>query len=363
MKYLYLSILIILLGCQGNTENSLSQKLPSQAEKIIIDTLRTGDILVDSINYERDIIVEDSASRFLNDSIKSFIKSFGKTNPKWYEYNKRIVDDIKITSHEKYIACDSIVYLYNSPYSTDNDNNKIIDTLSIFDTVIVPYFNNKPFYHKNAHELYWENRYFCYHDGKFGFFKDYSCIDSSRISQSPNSSFIQYDGDKYVLKEKEGENFFILPSSGYNWSFDNSHIVYTTKNYINGRGIKHKLFCLTIPEGTIKFLSQGHNPFFIDSTYKIFFFYDLDEKEYSNKGLSLYDLKNNTIKHICETNDSISFYECGPDFCTLSDIISDNYLDKDCFSIKLYENVMEPNKSYRLYFTSVGDSLDFVTLP
>ncbi|WP_430811364.1 MULTISPECIES: hypothetical protein [unclassified Carboxylicivirga] len=235
------------------------------------------------------------------------------------------------------------------------------DTLQILDSLIVPFFNKRPFKVYIQHEMEVETQTLCCYKGKLRYFKDKQFIDNSKIKTIRGGEYTLYKGENLIIRKNASDSIHILPADYYplnsflSWSNDSSFIIYTD-------GYTISMF--DIEKWNNSFLAKGKNPK-LSSTNDSFIYYYTDSI-YSNKTLKImsYDLASKTQFTVLNLPDSLDAGCWGPDKYHASNIEDDTFNRESCWSVKLYtgDGDAPDTKIYKYYFNHQGDSLAFLNV-
>lgn len=364
MKNFVIAVILFLLcaiqSCK-NHQNSYVGNLiidSCNGKQVTIDWFLKNSFLSQNINNATDTLIKslyfDNRLR-LNEFLQ-YTQSIIENENATKNLNKEFPETICLLKYREYYAADSIVYIYDSPVI---NNAKIIDSLKAFTKLSVPLFEDKPIIIANAVDSWITyDRYLCYYNGKFGFFSNYKCIDSSRIENFNGNEYQLFHGDNLILKELKSSKYFEFPSTEINWSNDKSKAVFVS-NYEaqNSEGFNVPIIKMfDIHEWSCKFLTTGLSPKFLESD-KFFLYFAIDTNNpFTEKSINKYIIDSNENILMLKHQDTLNFGCSDPDMYYRSEIKIDTILGRRLYSVKLFNSDCDdPNvRVYNAYFNENG---------
>jgi hypothetical protein len=306
----------------------------------------------EQLNFDKKAFrfIDTTIIRNIQDSILSYIKHFEFIlNDQKYiyaHYNRNT--ELNLNALKLYYASYKFVPLYDNPIERN-----IIDSITLFDTVLVPIVNKWPYSIEYSFE---SGGYLtlCIKDSKFLFFDRRDCIDESHQIKLSDTLFL-LEANTNVLTTVRHKNYKVFPDHYTVRSINNGFILYDSlaRDYNSWYLTFVKYFDIKSWHEFI--VDTGRSPVLIENDSKVFYFKQNKDSYFYDRYIYSYDIQNQSINYIITIPDSLLPMCCGPDDCLSKYITQDSYKGHNCYSVEVFNNDCDhPDvKNYILYFSEI----------
>ena len=355
-------IAILLFACNQSPKKS---KVIIDQESVIIQDSITTESVTNIITKNKSIRISDdvlemidtSIIRNIRDSIIQFIELQQKKNQ---EYHFEFFIPQNITSIEKYIACNKWVYLYNNPWDLkdeyDQQSNNPSDSVSIFDTLLVPQIDNDSYKVILSSEVYLRYMTLCIKDSKLLYFFQNQCVNLNEKKNFNDTLFI-YNANTDVITNKQNTKYKKIPSNYYTSSKSKSFIIYDSLTSMYLINAKSFIKYLDIQTWNDCVLDSGSRATITEDESLILYFQQESSSFFMDRVIKLVDLKSKTNNFILSIPDSLITFDPTIDGHEPSLIKKSVYNSQKCYSVDLWLDRDRIDRPYILYFNLNGDIL------
>lgn len=237
------------------------------------------------------------------------------------------------------------------------------DTIQMLDSIMVPFFDKKPFKVYIQHEMEVETQTLCCYNGELRYFKDEQFIDKAKSKAICNGNYTLYEGENLIIRNNSTDSIHIIPAhyqtlnSFISWSNDSNMVAYSIFHY-SLKSYK-EVFLFDLKDWQRKFINYGSIPTFINNQDILFYYHHDKDNSFKYSSINMYNILEEKNKTIFILPDSLDLTGYGPDLFEYSVIKEDIFNDKKCLSVKLWKGQHEEEdlKTYNLYFNFQGDLL------